>query len=171
VADWGYTRGLHRQIRACKKALFYGGFSKPFWIVADATKGAEARSVPIHDHLIRQGLLDYVASRGKRPLFYDPKRSRGGKDSNPHHQKVAERLAEWVRELGIEVGVAPNHGWAPLLFTGARRRHAYRRAEHYPGARRSAHRRKLRRRMGEGGQAGDFKASPVSDPEGMKPSW
>jgi hypothetical protein len=27
---WGYTRGLHRQTRACKKALFYGAFSKPF---------------------------------------------------------------------------------------------------------------------------------------------
>ena len=25
---WGYTRGLHRQTRACKKALFYGVFSK-----------------------------------------------------------------------------------------------------------------------------------------------
>jgi hypothetical protein len=34
VADWvhprGYTRGLHRQTRACRKALFYGAFSKPF---------------------------------------------------------------------------------------------------------------------------------------------
>src|SRR6202035_5650292 len=28
---WGYTRGLHRQTRACKKALFYGAFSKPFY--------------------------------------------------------------------------------------------------------------------------------------------
>jgi hypothetical protein len=27
----GYTRGLHRQTRACKKALFYGAFSKPFY--------------------------------------------------------------------------------------------------------------------------------------------
>jgi hypothetical protein len=27
---WGYTRGLHRQIRACEKALFYGAFSMPF---------------------------------------------------------------------------------------------------------------------------------------------
>ena len=41
-------------------------------------------------------------------------------------------------------------------------------AEHHPGARRSAHRGKLRRRLGQGRQAGDFKASPVSDPEGMK---
>jgi integrase len=65
------------------------------------------RKVPLHGHLIEQGLLDYAKSRGKRPLFYDPARSRGAKDSNPHHQKVAERIGEWVRSLGIE-GVAPN---------------------------------------------------------------
>ena len=91
-----------------------------FRIVADATKGAEARSVPIHEHLIRQGLLDYVASRGKRPLFYDPKRSRGGKDANPHYQKVAERLAEWVRKLGVGAGVAPSHGWRHRFSSLAR---------------------------------------------------
>jgi integrase len=69
------------------------------------------RQVPLHGHLIEQGFLDYAKSRGKRPLFYDPGRSRGGKDSNPHHKKVAERIAEWVRSLGIDAGVAPNHGW------------------------------------------------------------
>jgi hypothetical protein len=55
--------------------------------------------VPIHGHLIEQGLLAYAKSRGKRPFFYDPKRSRGGADSNPHYQKVGERLAEWVRTV------------------------------------------------------------------------
>lgn len=77
------------------------------------------REVPIHGHLIEQGLLDYAKSRGKRPLFYDPGRSRGGKDSNPHHKKVAERIAEWVRSLGIE-GVAPNHGWRHRFSSVAR---------------------------------------------------
>ncbi|WLA83200.1 DUF6538 domain-containing protein [Bradyrhizobium elkanii] len=77
------------------------------------------REVPLHSHLIEQGLLEYAKSRGKRPLFYDPARSRGGKDSNPHHKKVAERLAEWVRSLGIE-GVAPNHGWRHRFSTVSR---------------------------------------------------
>ena len=45
----------------------------------------------------------------KRPLFYDPKRCRGGKESNPPFQEVGERLAEWVRSLRIEE-VAPNDG-------------------------------------------------------------
>ncbi|WBL77314.1 site-specific integrase [Bradyrhizobium xenonodulans] len=77
------------------------------------------RDVPLDSHLIEQGLLDYVRSRRKRPLFYDPDRSRGGTDSNPHHKKVAERLAEWVRSLGIE-GVAPNHGWRHRFSTVSR---------------------------------------------------
>lgn len=77
------------------------------------------REVPLHSHLIDQGLLAYARSRGKRPLFYDPDRSRGGKDSNPHHKKVAERLAEWIRSLGIE-GVAPNHGWRHRFSTVSR---------------------------------------------------
>jgi integrase len=77
------------------------------------------REVPLHGYLIESGLLDYAKSRGTRPLFYDPGRSRGGKDSNPHHKKVAERLAEWVRSLGIE-GVAPNHGWRHRFSTVSR---------------------------------------------------
>jgi integrase len=76
--------------------------------------------VPLHSHLIEAGLLDYAKSRGTRPLFYDPGRSRGAKDSNPHHKKVAERLAEWVRALGIDKRVAPNHGWRHRFSTLAR---------------------------------------------------
>jgi integrase len=92
------------------------------WMIRIRGASAKTRSyraVPLHSHLIEQGLLDYAKSRGKRPLFYDPARSRGGKDSNPHHQKVAERIAEWVRSLGIE-GVAPNHGWRHRFSSVAR---------------------------------------------------
>lgn len=92
------------------------------WMIRIRGANAKTRSyreVPLHGHLIEQGLLDYAKSRGKRPLFYDPARSRGAKDSNPHHQKVAERIAEWVRSLGIE-GVAPNHGWRHRFSSVAR---------------------------------------------------
>jgi integrase len=79
---------------------------------ADLTKADTERRVPIHKHVIDQGFLEYVERRRSLglPLFYDPARSRGGKAGNPHYQKVAERIAEWVRVLGI-LGVAPNHGW------------------------------------------------------------
>ncbi|MGB9117550.1 MAG: integrase, partial [Bradyrhizobium sp.] len=91
-----------------------------FRIRGDATKTDEYRNVPIHDHLIKEDFLDYVASRGDLPLFYDPKRSRGGKDSNPHYQKVAERLAEWVRDDLKITGVQPNHGWRHRFSSLAR---------------------------------------------------
>jgi hypothetical protein len=42
------------------------------------------------------------------------------KDSNPHFKKVGERLAEWVRSLGIDERVAPNHGWRHRFSSVAR---------------------------------------------------
>jgi integrase len=85
-----------------------------FWCLVlrrDLTKMATERRVPIHQHIIEQGFLDYVEQRRKlgKPLFYEPARSRGAKAGNPHYQKVAERLAEWVHGLGIH-GPQPNHG-------------------------------------------------------------
>lgn len=93
------------------------------WMIrirAENNKTRKFREVPLHSHLIEQGFLDYARSRGARPLFYDPRRSRGGKDANPHHKKVAERLAEWVRTLGIDERVAPNHGWRHRFSSIAR---------------------------------------------------
>lgn len=40
------------------------------------------------------------------PLFCDPRRSHGGKDAILTTRKVGERLAEWVRSLGIDKRVA-----------------------------------------------------------------
>jgi integrase len=93
------------------------------WMIrirAENNKTRKFREVPLHSHLIEQELLDCVKSRGARPLFYDPRRSRGGKDSNPHYKKVGERLAEWVRSLGIDERVAPNHGWRHRFSTVSR---------------------------------------------------
>jgi integrase len=77
------------------------------------TKGDEPRTVPLHDHLLEQDLLDYVEDRRKlgKPLFYDPARSRGGQAANPHYKKVGQRIAEWVGDLNVDHAIAPNHGW------------------------------------------------------------
>jgi hypothetical protein len=53
------------------------------------------------------------------PLFYHPSRSRGGKSGNPQFKKVAERVADWARGLGVE-NVAPNHGWRHRFKSVAR---------------------------------------------------
>lgn len=87
---------------------------------AGTVKTKRFRDVPIHPHLVEMGFLDYVGTR-TGPLFYDPGRGRGGTAANPLSKKVGERLAAWVRKLGIDdVGVDPNHGWRHSFKTRGR---------------------------------------------------
>jgi integrase len=90
---------------------------------AGPVKTNEARIVPLHSHLIEQGFLAVVASKGDGPLFYDPSRQRVNDDASRHVKKVGEKLAKWVREeVGItDPQVQPNHGWRHMFKTVARR--------------------------------------------------
>jgi integrase len=88
-------------------------------------KTKQARTVPLHEHLIDQGFLDYVKTKGRGPLFYNPTAptTPNGTSSNTNtvltHPKtpraVQQRvhLAEWVRkDIGItDPEVSPTHGW------------------------------------------------------------
>jgi integrase len=74
--------------------------------------------VPIHEHLIEQGLLDFVKKAGRGPLFYDPnaRRKTGVDDPTKPGQSQAvksrTKLAEWVRTLGIDdPELSPTHAW------------------------------------------------------------
>jgi integrase len=84
---------------------------------AGAVKGSMPRTVPIHEHVIEQGFLDYVNARGSGPLFYDPAKDASvntdiTKPKRPRYVKTRERLAEWVRGLGItDTEIQPNHAW------------------------------------------------------------
>jgi integrase len=79
---------------------------------AGTVKGGKAREVPLHPHIIDQGFLKFVASRPDAPLFYSPARRRHGSEANPLYAKMGEKLAEWVREIGVDdPNVLPNHGW------------------------------------------------------------
>jgi len=82
-------------------------------------KSGQFRLVPLHPHVIEQGFLKYVKTRRGKPLFYDPLSSRKADAANTQADKAGQRLAKWVRELGI-VGVQPNHGWRHRLKTVAR---------------------------------------------------
>jgi integrase len=87
---------------------------------AGTQKGDKARVVPLHPHLLEQGFMDAVKGR-TGPLFYDPANYRGGSDGNPQSKKVAERLAKWVRSIGVtDTEVQPNHGWRHRFKTQAR---------------------------------------------------
>lgn len=85
---------------------------------AGGVKNGKARTVPIHEHLIEQGFLVMVKAQGKGPMFYNPERGRGGSEGNPHYKKMGERLAAWVRKLGVDdPNVQPNHAWRHLFTT------------------------------------------------------
>jgi integrase len=83
---------------------------------AGGNKTKTARLVPVHPHLVEMGFLKFVEANAQGPLFYSAARTRGGKDSKAAYKKTGERLAAWVRTLGIkDVGVKPNHGWRHRL--------------------------------------------------------
>lgn len=93
-----------------------------FYLRPEMTKGDYERVVPAHSHLIAQKFLQYVEKRRKArlPLFYDPKRARGGENANPQWQKIAQRLGGWVVESLHIAGVKPNHGWRHRFKSVAR---------------------------------------------------
>lgn len=86
---------------------------------AGSVKTGKARKVPIHSHLIEQGFHKLGRAGDATPLFYNPKAMRGGSKTATQATKMGERLAKWVRSLGIE-GVQPNHGWRHRFKTVAR---------------------------------------------------
>jgi integrase len=101
---------------------------------AGSIKTKQARIVPIHEHLIEQGLLEFKKARGIGPLFYAPSEPRGPTDpldlkpeaeglrlrrSRPVGElrrarsvNVRSNLARWIRSIGItDPEVSPTHGW------------------------------------------------------------
>jgi integrase len=68
---------------------------------AGTVKTGEARTVPLHEHIIEQGFLDYVQRRGRGPLFYDPETTDVPSDPmKPKKPKAVEAraaLGRWVR--------------------------------------------------------------------------
>jgi len=83
---------------------------------AGTIKTSKARTVPIHEHLVEQGFLEFVHSRGKGTLFYDPAANERPSDplnpKRPRSVSVRQRLAAWVRKLGVkDKELKPNHAW------------------------------------------------------------
>jgi integrase len=97
---------------------------------AGTIKGLIARTVPIHDHVIDQGFVEYVQAKGKGPLFYSPEATtkQESDDEDPLRPKrpravqTRNKLAEWVRKLGItDKEIQPNHAWRHTFKQEARR--------------------------------------------------
>ena len=93
---------------------------------AGTIKDREARMVPIHSHLVEMGLIEFIEAQKTGPLFYDAsalRRIDNDDPANPRrfpHEKVANKLAEWVRDLGVsDPSIKPNHAWRHTFKTRA----------------------------------------------------
>jgi integrase len=88
---------------------------------AGSIKTSNARTVPLHEHLIAQGFIEFVRAQGDGPLFYNVRAAKETEADplNPDQSpsiKTRGRLGYWVRELGItDPGVGPTHGWRHLF--------------------------------------------------------
>jgi integrase len=90
---------------------------------AGTVKTAQKRTVPLHPHLIEMKFVEFAhKKKGETPLFYSLKRQRNPNRKNPTYASVGNKLAAWVRGLGIkDPDVAPNHGWRHRFKTEGRR--------------------------------------------------
>jgi integrase len=91
---------------------------EPVWVIritpeAGSVKTDAYRVVPLHPHLLEQGFVEYAKGMGAAPLFYDPKRAKGGTAAHSQSDKSGEKLAEWIRkDIGItDPAIMPNHAW------------------------------------------------------------
>jgi len=83
---------------------------------AGTVKSGRSRVVPLHEHLVSQGFLKFVSDHVDGPLFYSLARRRKRQDrakyKKPPYAQVRQRLAHWVRTLGVDdPQVQPNHAW------------------------------------------------------------
>jgi integrase len=97
-----------------KRGTFYAMSLTP---EAGTIKSKQARVVPLHEHLIEQGFIEFVQQQGKGPLFYNAAKAQSAAHDplNPKQVPAAKtraRLGEWVRDLGvIDTELSPTHGW------------------------------------------------------------
>ncbi|MGX4773904.1 hypothetical protein ACWAUC_29360 [Bradyrhizobium guangdongense] len=88
---------------------------------AGTTKTSQARTVPLHEHIIAQGFIDMVRQVGKGALFYNdktPQKVSGDplKPSRSRAQTARAHLGTWVRGLGVDdPDISPNHSWRHLF--------------------------------------------------------
>ncbi len=84
---------------------------------AGTVKTNEARSFPIHAHLVEQGFLEFVSKSAEGHLFLRP--GNDGDVLGPL-QGVKNRLGELARKAIGDAKVAPSHGWRHRFKTVGR---------------------------------------------------
>lgn len=84
---------------------------------AGTIKTREDRTVPLHEHLVVQGFMDFVKRHSAGPLFYtaDERAPVSADITKPKMTKAAQardELGRWIRAIGVtHPEVSPTHGW------------------------------------------------------------
>jgi integrase len=91
-----------RGIDVTKRGSFYVMKLTP---EAGTIKTSNARTVPLHEHLIEQGFIEFVRAQGDGPLFYNARAAKDTeadplKPDQPPSIKIRGRLGYWVRDWG-----------------------------------------------------------------------
>ena len=114
----GARPGEITQLRGIDVKMIESHWSIEITPEAGTVKNKEARTVPLHEHLIAEGFLAFVKSSGHGPLFYTP--ANAGKatrddPTNPVRSRpeiTRTRIGEWARKIGAtDKGVRPSHAW------------------------------------------------------------
>nr|WP_162479018.1 DUF6538 domain-containing protein [Bradyrhizobium sp.]CUT16546.1 Integrase CDS [Bradyrhizobium sp.] len=111
------------QLRACDVLDVQGIACIRITPEAGTVKTSRERTVPLHSHLLEMKFVEWaLRKKGPTPLFYSEARKRKPARKNPPYTSVGNKLAEWVRKLGIkDPTVAPNHAWRHRFKTVARK--------------------------------------------------
>jgi integrase len=111
------------QLRACDVLDVQGIPCIKITPEAGTVKTSRKRTVPLHPHLLEMEFDEWAhRKKGRTPLFYSEARQRKPDRKNPTYTSVGNKLADWVRKLGIkDPTVAPNHGWRHRFKTVARK--------------------------------------------------
>lgn len=115
--------GGDTQLRACGVTRVNGIDCIIITPEADTVNNSRPRTVPLHPHLLEQGLLLFARRKaGTMPLFYSIERQRRADRKNPAYKSVGNKLGCWVRGLGIEDELVwPNHSWPHRFKTVGRK--------------------------------------------------
>lgn len=126
----GYTGARPGEITQLRKEDVFaeGGIhSLRFTPDAGSIKTGAARVVPLHEHLIAQGFLEFAAKHPDGPLFYNSRLTPKVSDDpleghKPPSAQVRQRLAKWVRDIGVnDPDLQPLHAWRHTFIQIGRR--------------------------------------------------
>jgi integrase len=82
---------------------------------AGTVKTKELRTVPVHEHLVATGFIDFVEASEDGYLFLPP-----SNDFWKVYSSAKALVSRFVREVVTDPNVAPNHGWRHAFKTVGR---------------------------------------------------